>query len=44
MHSMDLYVCDDHESIDTKRINVEAIDISWVFHGDNMKKLIFLLK
>jgi len=30
--------------MDVKRINVEAIDISWVFHGDNMKHLIYLLK
>lgn len=30
--------------MDVKRINVEAIDISWVFHGDNMEHLIYLLK
>jgi len=27
-----------------KRIAVEAIDINWIFHGDNMKNLIILLK
>ena len=27
-----------------KRIAVEAIDINWIFHGDNMKRLIMLLK
>lgn len=41
---MDLKVCDEHQSVDIKRINVQAIDIAWIFHGDNMKKLIFLLK
>jgi hypothetical protein len=41
---MDLMVREEHNSMDVKRINVEAIDISWIFHGDNMKHLIFLLK
>tara|TARA_B110000285_G_C14826835_1_gene469087 strand:+ start:39 stop:272 length:234 start_codon:yes stop_codon:yes gene_type:complete len=44
LHTMELVVNRGHQSIDVKRINVEAIDISWVFEGDNMKNLIFLLK
>jgi len=41
---LDLVISDDHHKIDVKRIAVEAIDISWIFHGDNMKNLIILLK
>lgn len=41
---LDLIISDDHHKIDVKRIAVEAIDINWIFHGDNMKNLIILLK
>jgi hypothetical protein len=43
-HKMDLIICNEHNKIDVKRVVVEAIDINWVFHGDNMKMLIILLK
>jgi hypothetical protein len=43
---MDLMISDEHKGnkIEVKRVVVEAIDINWVFHGDNMKMLIILLK
>jgi hypothetical protein len=44
LHTLDLVISDEHHKIDVKRIVVEAIDINWVFHGDNMKNLIILLK
>ena len=43
-HKLDLVISDEHHKIDVKRIVVEAIDINWIFHGDNMKLLIVLLK
>ena len=41
---MDLIICDEQHKIDVKRVVVEAIDINWVFHGNNMKMLIILLR